>query len=73
MFHEEMKCEVGEIRYNFQKHSGFVSMPEASTTDMRGTIEFFKRIDPQVVHIFTFQNGNIDTQYVIHDGEWIAI
>jgi hypothetical protein len=67
-------CPVTSIRYNFDKNSGDVQVPEGMCTDMSSVIAYFKKIDPSVVHITTWCENELDTQYVLHsDGEWAAI
>ena len=71
-------CAVTAVRYDFEKSTGHVHMPIGNCTDMNGTIKFFKAIDPNVVNIITWANGDLDTQYVHHSDDhvnykWIAI
>lgn len=71
-------CEATGISYNFERRSGHVYMPIGHCTDMDGTIEFFKLFAPDVRHIITWQDGELDTQYVYYgetpaNYKWIAI
>ncbi len=66
-------CAVETVKYDYEKHTGHVYVPIGNCTDMKGTIEFFKNAFPHVVHIITWCDWELDTQYVIHKGEWIAI
>ena len=71
-------CAVTKISYDYEKQTGHVYMPAGNCTDMDGTIKFFKLFAPHVVHIVTWQAGELDTQYVYHsetaaDYKWIAI
>ena len=66
-------CPVDSIKYDFEKFVGHVYVPLNCCVDMASTIKFFKTIDPLVGHIITWADGELDTQYVNHDGKWIAI
>jgi hypothetical protein len=78
MFDRE-KCEyvmmglVGEIRYNFLEREGSILMPEMSCVDMRSAIAFFKKIDPEVRTILSFNNGRPDMRYEKEGKKWISI
>ena len=66
-------CAVLSIKYDFEKHTGHVYMPTGNCTDMESTVDIFKKLCPYVTHIVTWCDGELDTQYVIHEGDWIAI
>ena len=71
-------CAVESVKYDFEKGIGHVYMPIGNCTDMDGAIKFFKMIAPDVTHIVTWCNGELDTQYVLHTDDhvnykWIAI
>jgi hypothetical protein len=66
-------CNVDQVAYDLLKHTGHVYMPEGNCTDMQSTITFFTAVIPAISHIITWCDGDLDTQYVIHDGEWISI
>lgn len=66
-------CLVDQVTYDLLKNVGNVYMPEGNCTDMDSTIKFFTAQIPSISHIITWCNGNLDTQYVIHEDEWIAI
>jgi hypothetical protein len=69
----DLGCAILSIRYDFEKHTGHVYVPANNCVDMKSTIEFFTMLCPHVIHIITWCDNNLDTQYVIHKGEWIAI
>jgi hypothetical protein len=50
-------------------------MPAGNCTNMHSTIDFFQQYVPDIEHIVTWCDGELDTQYVDHagDGNWIAI
>jgi hypothetical protein len=48
-------------------------MPAGNCTDMNSTIKFFVEQVPDIGHIITWCDGEVDTQYVAHLGDWIAI
>jgi hypothetical protein len=68
-------CEVDEVSYNLLKQVGHVHMPEGNCTDMDSTIKYFQNQVPDICHIITWCDGELDTQYIDHagDGNWIAI
>ena len=78
MFDRE-KCKyvmmglVGEIRYNFLEREGSILMPEMSCVDSKSAIAFFKKIDPEVRTILSFNNGRPDMRYQKEEGKWVSI
>lgn len=74
--HENIKnfgCNVTSVTYDLLKTVGHVHMPEGNCTDMASTIRFFEEHVPGITHIITWCNGELDTQYVMPEDEWIAI
>ena len=78
MFNRE-SCEyvmmglVGEIQYSFIKREGSILMPELSCVDMKSAIAFFKKIDPEVRTILSFNNGRPDIRYEKEGKRWVAL
>jgi hypothetical protein len=78
MFNRE-SCEyvmmglVGEIQYSFIKREGSILMPELSCVDMKSAIAFFKKIDPEVRTILSFNNGRPDMRYEKEGKKWVAL
>lgn len=66
-------CAVTSVTYDLQKGVGHVNMPAGNCTDMDRTIKFFVAQIPDIGHIITWCDGQLDTQYVVHDDKWIAI
>jgi hypothetical protein len=66
-------CQVSDVMYDLLRQTGNVYMPPNNCVDMKKTIDFFTAQIPSISHIITWCAGNLDTQYVIHEGEWIAI
>lgn len=66
-------CNVSKIVIDVDKRCGYLYLPKDNFPDMHRTIECFKSADPEIVHIHTFVDGAIDTQYVRIDGKWQAI
>ena len=77
MFEEQcadvMMGLVGEIRYSFIKREGSILMPKMSCVDMRSAIAFFKKIDPEVRTILSFNNGRPDMRYEKEGKKWAAL
>jgi len=88
LFHPEMKCSVGEIRYDFRQRAGFALC--FGCVDMSGAIGFFKRIDPHVRTIHSFMDRSprdtepahvevngiryyADTNYYRHGDTWSSV
>jgi hypothetical protein len=74
----DLGCAVNSISYDCEKETGHVYMPIGNCTDMDSTIKFFKLIAPEVSHIVTWCDGELDTQYVLHtdnhvEYKWIVI
>jgi hypothetical protein len=68
-FHQGMVTLVDRVLYDFTERIGQVAMPPNCCTDMEGAIEFFTRIDPDVLEVQTFAGGALDTVYVRTDTE----
>ncbi len=66
-------CPVISVNYNLLTMTGHVRLDEGNCVDMANTIEAFKNSIPDITHIITWSGDEVDTQYVLHDGEWIAI
>jgi hypothetical protein len=71
--HHYFGCDVTNVTYDLLKNVGHVHMPAGNCTDMARTIKFFVEQIPSIGHIITWRDGNLDTQYVDHNGEWIAL
>ena len=69
---EKFGCAVTSMSYSFEHRTGNVHMVAGHTTDMSSTIDFFKKLDPDVVHIVTWSGDEVATSYV-NDNGWIAI
>lgn len=64
---------VTQLAYNFVTHRGQLGLPAHCGTDMRGTLEVFREIDPEVRKVYVFVAGEPDVVYRRADGEpWIA-
>ncbi len=72
---DQFGCEVTEVKFDLLSLVGHVYMPAGNCTDMHATIDFFQQHVPDIEHIITWCDGELDTQYVDHagDGNWIAI
>ena len=66
---------IGEVSYNFISRSGLIRMPEQSCVDMRSAIEFFEKIDKDVMAIYTLNNEVVDMIYHRCGSEkkWVAV
>lgn len=72
-FNSLTQCYVSHLSYDFESRSGELHMGELSSTDMRGCIELFKAIDPEVREIRTYRAvGRADTSYHLERGKWAA-
>lgn len=69
---DQTMCRVKSIMYDFETFTGHLFMHRDSVSDMQGTINVFQSLDPNVLRIYTWQNGKPDTQYRFIDGEWMA-
>lgn len=72
IYRDDVQCFVRELRYDFGQRMGHLMLEDVSSTDMRGCIELFKKIDPDVQAIATYAGGKRDTGYVLIDGKWEA-
>lgn len=72
-FHNELQCYVRSISYDFNERSGIAYLDDGSCTDMLGCIEFFERIDSEVVNIMTLADKKDDTLYTKRNGKWVAL
>lgn len=71
-FLDDVQCYVRELTYDFKQRTGRLDLEDGSCTDMKGCIELFKRIDPEVHSIETIAGGRKDTKYHLTDGKWEA-
>lgn len=72
IYRDDVQCYVRELRYDFKTKTGTLMLEDLSSTDMRGCIGLFKKIDPDVVSIVTYSGGKRDTAYLLEGGEWKA-
>jgi hypothetical protein len=72
-YYDIFKCAVDSVTYDLLRNVGHVHMPAGNCTDMNSTIKFFVEQVPDIGHIITWCDGEVDTQYVAHLGDWIAI
>lgn len=72
IYRDDVQCFVRELRYDFSQRMGHLMLGDRSCTDMRGCINLFKKIDPDVQGIATYAAGKRDTAYVLKDGKWEA-
>lgn len=70
IYRDDVQCFVRELRYDFAQRMGHLILEDGSCTDMRGCIELFKKIDPEVQAIATYAGGKRDTGYLFKDGKW---
>lgn len=66
-FDERLQCHVRAIAYDLTTRTGWLELPDMDCTDMRGAIEFFKDIDPNVRRIFAG-----DVEYLFDGVVWHA-
>jgi hypothetical protein len=76
-FHADLECHVRWVAYDFLTRTGKVLMDEHDGTDMSGTIELFKQIDPKVSRIEIWEQKEygpvIDTLYrFVTEPQWVA-
>lgn len=67
-----LQTTVRSIKYDFIAFSGHLFMDADCCCDMTECIEFFKRIDPNVIYILTTADREHDTSYRLIDGQWVA-
>lgn len=72
VFRNDVQCFVRELRYDFRARSGVLELENSSSTDMRGCINLFKTIDPDVRSILTISGGRRDTAYFLQNQKWEA-
>lgn len=66
-------CKTDSVTYDLEREIGHVHMPAMNYTDMDMTIAFFTQQIPDIAHIITWCDGQLDTQYVRIDGQWTSI
>ena len=71
-FHPRLQCGVDRIEYDFRSAKGSLHLRAGDCCDMKGCIELFAAIDPEVQAIDTFSGEKSDTRYWRQDGEWHA-
>lgn len=69
----ELMCNVISLNYDFGRRAGRVVLDEHGSTDMSGAINYFRRIDPDVIEIATFRGEKPDVVYRRgRDGLWAS-
>jgi hypothetical protein len=64
LYHAEMKTLVKGISYDFVTKKGRVDMLKGCCADMKGCIDFFARLDKDVMRVNIFAGDRPDTSSV---------
>lgn len=71
-FDERIKCRVRALRYDFDRHTGRLSLPPRTKADRYGVIAWFETIEPGVRRIIIISPEEIGVVYVKNEkGDWI--
>jgi hypothetical protein len=69
----QLQTAVHSIAYDFDLRVGVIEMPAHYCCDMSGAIAYFKKIDPDVRQVQTYEARVADIVYTLTDeGEWLA-
>ncbi|QCK87450.1 hypothetical protein E8L99_17640 [Phreatobacter aquaticus] len=69
----ELMCNVVSLTYDFRARAGRVVLDEFGSTDMSGAINYFRRVDPDVIEVATFRGEKPDVVYRRgRDGLWAS-
>ena len=72
-FDERLMCHVNNLHYDFAAQSGTLLLPRMAVTDMTGTVNLFRAIDPGVRLIYTVSDEGEWTVYRREGDRWRAI
>lgn len=72
LFHKTIQCYVFGCEYDFLIHQGILLTDENSSTDMGGTINFFKSIDVNVKIIEVISGKETSIWYILDGTKWYA-
>lgn len=74
MNREEFLCQVEMITIDKAKHIAILACPDLNYPDMRKTIAFFSKFDPEVKEIRVFEGGSHDLTYIkdSDSNTWLA-
>lgn len=74
MNHSDLMAVPTKADYNYVTRTGRITLAGLGCTDMTGAIRFFRRIDPGVQVINTFNDDGPDTVYSrTENGDWVAV
>ena len=54
VYRSELVCDVRGMAYDFDRHLGTLLLASEDCCDMRGCIELFEKVDPEVQRIEIF-------------------
>ena len=72
VLHDELKCEVLSVVYDFVTRIGTLHIPFMNCCHMPACVNMFEGIDAEVVRINTFAGGAANTIYIRDDDGWVA-
>lgn len=70
LYHNEMKCNVVTIKYDYATKTGTVTAGPTERVNMEGTIAFFKRVDVGVQQIRTYSGTERSSTFRLVAGSW---
>jgi hypothetical protein len=71
LYDPRLMCNVVSLGYYAKGRIGTLYLAEGDCCDMRGCIELFEGIDPEVMLIQTYSGGVRDTRYRRTGGGWV--
>ncbi len=69
-FHPKLLCCVKKLKYNFEKKTGYIYIPEYDKIEMGACVDLFISIDEEVERIFTFAGDKENSAYFKCSGDW---
>lgn len=72
LYNAKLWCVLLRAEFDFEAHVATLHLYDGDCADMKGSINFAKRVDPKVCQIRTYSGDNPDMHYVLIGGEWEA-
>lgn len=64
MYNDELMCNIESVFVDFKTHNATFNLHKDHCCDMRGAINYAKRIDPEIILIKTYSGDREDVVYV---------
>jgi hypothetical protein len=63
IFVPDLKCNVERLKHNFTTKTMDIYLPENNHTDLTTTVDYAKKLDPDVLVIYAYVRNQLDVCY----------